>query len=79
MMPIEISLEGIDEPRDYPLVGGPFDGSSIRIGVDIQEYPPMRVSFEWFPNSSRGDKREQYVLADIEGDFAYRHESVRLA
>lgn len=73
-MPIEISLEGMDEPRDYPLVGGPFDGSSIRMAVDILEHPPIRVSFEWFPDSSRGGEREQYVLAEVDGDFAYRHE-----
>ena len=73
-MPIEISLEGMDEPKDYPLVDGPFDGSSIRMAVDILEHPPMRLSFEWFPSSSRGNQREEYVLSDIEGDFAYRHE-----
>ena len=71
-MGIEISLEGMNEPHDYELRGGPFDGSSVRLAVEILESPPMRMAFEWMPDSSRGSSRELYILEnDME---AYRYD-----
>jgi hypothetical protein len=77
-MMIEISLEGLDDPHDIHLKGGPFDGSSIRIAVDLLEHPPKRITFGWFSpddaNSSRGAAKEHYFLFDDEGDYGYRYE-----
>ncbi len=75
-MVIELSLEGMDEPHDYPLIGGPFDGSSIRMAVEILESVPMRIILEWMPENSRGGAKEQYILSN-EMD-AYKYEGEKL-
>ena len=83
-MAITIPLDGMDEPHDYQLVGGPFDGSSINLACDLSEMPPLAIAIERFPERSRGCVRERYVLQNrtistrdgIPGDelCAYFHE-----
>ncbi len=75
-MAITIPLDGMDEPHDYQLVGGPFDGSSIRMAVEILEMPPKRIMLEWMPDSSRGGAREQYILSNDSDE--YRYEDVKV-
>ena len=65
----------LGEPHDLALEGDPFDGSSIRMAINILEMPPKRITFEWFPDSSRGAVIEAYDLSsqltEEKGWFAY--------
>ena len=72
-----VSLEGLDDPHIYNLVGGPFDGSTIKMAVDILEWPPKRITFESPENDgSRGQPKEAYKLTGNQDDSEvfYEHE-----
>jgi hypothetical protein len=72
-----ISTEGLDEPQIYNLVGGPFDGSTVRMAVDILEWPPKRITFESPEHdNARGEQQEVYNLRSSQDDseIFYDHE-----
>lgn len=71
---VKISLEGLDDQHDFMLVGGPFDGSSIKMATDLVETLPHRIILECCPSNSRGGPKEHYVLSQAEDDVVYRYE-----
>ena len=81
----ETDLSGIDDPVEYQLIGGPYDGTVIRLASDLLEMPPgmLTLAPNGQPSRLDGDTRYELELIterDSDGDptdeyLAYKHKT----
>lgn len=41
---MEVDLSGMNDPVEYELIGGPYDGSALRLAADPMEMPPGMIT-----------------------------------
>lgn len=80
---LKIDLTGIDNPVEYELIGGPYDGTVIRLAADVMEMPPGMVTLAPNDQPARLDGDTSYELKiiterDSDGEptgeyLAYQH------
>ncbi len=80
---IVLDTSGLDDPVDYELVGGPFDGATFRLRAGLTEMPPslLTLAADEHPTRMDGDtlyKLRQVTERDAEGNptgeyLAYEH------
>jgi hypothetical protein len=56
---------GLGDPVDYELVGGPFDGATIRLGAGLSEMPPGLVTLAADGHTTRMDADAAYKLSQV--------------
>ena len=82
----DVDLSGMNDPVEYELIGGPYDGSAIRLAADLMEMPPGMITLAAHDQPARIDQDTCYRLKcfterDSNGEpsgeyLAYEHSPV---
>ena len=62
---VVLDMSGLDDPVDYELVGGPFDGATIRLGAGLSEMPPGLITLAAGEHPTRMDGDTTYRLQQV--------------